>query len=302
MIELRQLRFIVAAVDYGSLHRAASELSVEQSTLSRSIAKLERVVGTTLLNRSHAGVTATAAGAEFIGSIRPIITMTDGLLTRLRSTQRGNIAGLTLGHDCSLSAGKLRDALNDWRTFAPESGIEAVEAGPTVLRASLHSGVVDIAIVPGETSYPEMSCMQIWREHLLAALPINHALTKQDPLSWPQLCQHPIMLTVSSSEYLGHAIRQTSNNNGYVHPTVKLVNTSRESLLSMLGLGNGISILCESGTGVLYPGVVYREVRGLSNQPEIPYSAYWRTGNDNPALKCFVAFLRSRQAGATFRF
>lgn len=61
--DIRQLRYAIAAADHGSFYRAARTLDVEQSTLSRNILKLERVIGGKIFNRSRAGVTTTIAGA-----------------------------------------------------------------------------------------------------------------------------------------------------------------------------------------------------------------------------------------------
>jgi DNA-binding transcriptional LysR family regulator len=44
-IDLRHLRFIVAAADQGSFRRAAELMLVRQSTLSRSIRQLEHSIG-----------------------------------------------------------------------------------------------------------------------------------------------------------------------------------------------------------------------------------------------------------------
>ena len=59
--DIRQLRYAIAAADHGSFYRAARALDIEQSTLSRNILKLERVVGTPIFERSRAGVTTTGA-------------------------------------------------------------------------------------------------------------------------------------------------------------------------------------------------------------------------------------------------
>ncbi len=59
--DIRQLRYAIAAADHGSFYRAARALDVEQSTLSRGISKLERVVGVVLFDRSRSGVATTIA-------------------------------------------------------------------------------------------------------------------------------------------------------------------------------------------------------------------------------------------------
>lgn len=55
--DIRQLRHAIAAADHGSFYRAARALDVEQSTLSRNIIRLERMIGVKLFNRSRSGVT-----------------------------------------------------------------------------------------------------------------------------------------------------------------------------------------------------------------------------------------------------
>lgn len=50
--DIRQLRYAIAAADHGSFYRASRVLDVEQSTLSRAILKLERVIGGRIFNLS----------------------------------------------------------------------------------------------------------------------------------------------------------------------------------------------------------------------------------------------------------
>jgi len=72
-IGLQQLRYAIAAVDYGSFRRAAEILLVRQSTLSRCIRQLEESVGLTIFERSSGGVRATEAGSDFLRLVRSIL-------------------------------------------------------------------------------------------------------------------------------------------------------------------------------------------------------------------------------------
>lgn len=65
ILELRQLRYFVRAVDLGSFSRAAIDLGTVPSTLSQQISQLESSVATRLLERNVRGVSPTAAGLEF---------------------------------------------------------------------------------------------------------------------------------------------------------------------------------------------------------------------------------------------
>jgi len=72
--------------------------------------------------------------------------------------------------------------------------------------------------------------------------------------------------------------------------------SSRETILSVLGGGRGVTIVCEGATGAVYPDVVYRPIHGEQGPALIGYSGYWRDDNCNPALRRFLEFIKTRYA------
>ena len=65
-LELRHLRSVVMAAECGSFRQAAELLGLKQSTLSRSISRIEHGLGLTIFERSSGGVKATAAGRSVL--------------------------------------------------------------------------------------------------------------------------------------------------------------------------------------------------------------------------------------------
>ena len=57
-LTLRQLEYLVAVLDLGSITKAAAVLHVTQPTVSSQIALLERRMGGPLLERGRTGMTA----------------------------------------------------------------------------------------------------------------------------------------------------------------------------------------------------------------------------------------------------
>src|SRR6202008_1184793 len=77
-MELRHLRYFVAAVEEGSLTIAAERrLHPSQPSLSRQIRDLEYEVGAELLSRSVRGVELTAAGRAFLEHARLALMQVD---------------------------------------------------------------------------------------------------------------------------------------------------------------------------------------------------------------------------------
>lgn len=67
------LEYFVKIADAGSISRTAIELGIEQSTMTRHIAKLEADLGVRLFHRSGRGVVLTDAGALLLSRARTVV-------------------------------------------------------------------------------------------------------------------------------------------------------------------------------------------------------------------------------------
>ncbi|CAD7338152.1 LysR family transcriptional regulator [Sphingomonadales bacterium 58] len=294
--DIRQLRYAIAAADHGSFYRASRALDVEQSTLSRAVLKLERVIGNNIFNRSQAGVTMTIAGAQFIRAARPMVANAEKMVAMMRAAGQGRAGGLMIGHNTAISAGHLRATMLGWRAANPDVEIDGVEADRGALLAGLDTGEIDIAILVGEAGHAGFRREGFWNERVIAALPADHALAASEVVHWTDLRRERFLLPAADP---GPEIRDILLGRLMMAgepPDIRMHQASREAILSVLGGGLGVSIICEGGTGARYPDVVYRPIRGEQGPAFVSYSGYWREDNGNPALRRFLAFVRNRHA------
>jgi DNA-binding transcriptional LysR family regulator len=70
-MELRHLRYFVAVAEAEHFGRAAEQLHVSQSPLSRQIAQREEEIGAQLFVPSGRGVKLSPAGRSFLEGARP---------------------------------------------------------------------------------------------------------------------------------------------------------------------------------------------------------------------------------------
>jgi DNA-binding transcriptional LysR family regulator len=75
--DIAELRAFCAAVDLGSLGRAARLLRVSQPALSKRLRVLETLAGARLLDRSSRGVTPTPAGARLYAEARKLLVQAE---------------------------------------------------------------------------------------------------------------------------------------------------------------------------------------------------------------------------------
>jgi LysR family transcriptional regulator, nitrogen assimilation regulatory protein len=76
-MELRQLKYLVAIVDFGSFSRASAQINIAQPALSAQIANLEAELSTSLLVRSSLGVAPTEAGLRLYRQAQSILNQVE---------------------------------------------------------------------------------------------------------------------------------------------------------------------------------------------------------------------------------
>lgn len=88
----QQLRYVITVAETGSITEAARRLFIAQPSLSSAIRDLEAEIGIQIFGRSHAGISITAEGMEFLGYARQVVepmqALTDRYISRRPERQR----------------------------------------------------------------------------------------------------------------------------------------------------------------------------------------------------------------------
>lgn len=69
-MDLRQLEYFLAVIDHGGMNRAAAALHIAQPSLSQSVRRLERELGSQLFHRVGRGLVLAPAGEALVGPAR----------------------------------------------------------------------------------------------------------------------------------------------------------------------------------------------------------------------------------------
>jgi DNA-binding transcriptional LysR family regulator len=297
MIDLRSLRYAVLVADHHSFRKAALALGIHQSAVSRRVRSLEDAIGVSIFERRSGGAYLTCAGVEFVATIRRVLQEIDTAISIAGVAGLGATGRITVGWYASLSNGELRDTLVEYIGRYPGVMVRVVERSRSQLIARLKSKAIDIAIVAGEIDRMIGDAMSLWSERIMIAVPQEHPLSLRSRIQWEDLKGERFLLTNREPGPEIHDILIAQLAVPGDKPTVLSHDVSRENVLSMVGAGQGISLLHECGTAATYPGVVYREIYGDDEPTRVGNVAYWRTANDNPALRRFLSLLRERYPG-----
>lgn len=296
-IELRQLRYAVAAADAQSFSRAAAALNVKQITLSRRVQQLEDRLGVKLFERSTRGAEITKNGRPFIEQARRIITDVDNLRTTARNVSYGLQGRLAVGYCSPLMAGNLRLVISEYLMKFEDVQFDGVEAGPERLFHDLRSRTIDVAVAPIGLCEDGVASRRAWSERLYAVLPLDHGLAEREQIYWQDLRREVFVVPAGGlGPIFGNLIAARLTEQGK-RPSIIVQDTSLESVLSMVAAQRYISIATEASQGVVWTDLRFHEIHDSTGPARLEYALYWRNGNENPALQHFFKLIGERYPG-----
>ncbi|ACI93544.1 transcriptional regulator, LysR family [Afipia carboxidovorans OM5] len=284
-LDLRHLRYIVASARNGSFSAAAHEFNVRQPIISKRIKEAEDELTVALFVRSTSGARLTPAGEEFVVDARRIIEDFDRLAERAKASGAGTLGRIVVGLYKSLSQGALRTFIDEFRERYPDVDLELLEAPFAEIIAGLHSGRVDAAIILGDTGKCEvLGSLALWSEHLMVALPLGHPLADKSVIYWSELKGERFIIGHHDPgpdirDILLRHLAAPSD-----RPEIVTLRLNRDNILSEVGSGKGISLQCESASGLTGLGVVFRPLHDGNGATRVGYIVCWKPDNINPVL------------------
>lgn len=185
-IELRHLRYIIAAASHGSFRRAAQSLGVEQSVISRRIREVEDEIGSQLFRRHSAGVELTDIGKKFLRQaqkgahqIRAAFDSAKAVAVKARELRIGVFGPLNMGF--------LSELFSAFRRDRPGTRLRFSEASSPELVAAVRRGQLDVGIVAEASPGRGYDVMHLWNEPVYLAMPESDPLADQKALRWDDL-------------------------------------------------------------------------------------------------------------------
>ncbi len=176
-MELRQLEHFVAVADELHFTRAAARVHVGQSSLSASVAALERELGDALFVRDNRRVSLTQAGRALLPAARRVLDAVDDGRDAVAGV-RGVLHGeLHVGAIQTLGCVDLSVLLAVFRGAHPEVTIRVTHGAAGDLARAAADAELDIAFVDGPIDRTRLTRATLGHDDLALAVP------RADPLA-----------------------------------------------------------------------------------------------------------------------
>jgi DNA-binding transcriptional LysR family regulator len=189
-VEVRELRTFLAAIDHGSFSAAARALGTTQPTVSRTVARLEEVVGARLVERTTRALTLTASGTALADQARRALDQVSAAvaLARRAAHEPGR---LVVAVKPDGDAGLLDAAVATFE--APDRTVSLILGETETLADAVRTGRADACLVAGPVDLADLDTDLVLSEPRYAVLPPDHPLTGRERLRRADLADVPML-------------------------------------------------------------------------------------------------------------
>ncbi len=192
-MDMRALKCFVWTAELGNITRAAVELGIVQSALSRKIQGIEEELGVTLFARLPRGIQLTPAGRQFLGHARRMLRELEFARSELKH-QAAIEGAVALGLSPTLAPIIAPGCLEQVNREFPDIALRVVEGFSTVMLDPLLSGRIDVAVL---TNPPRLAGLRlepaVSEEVVVVTAPGARGI--QPFYTVEELCRTPLLVT-----------------------------------------------------------------------------------------------------------
>lgn len=290
-VELRHLRYFVTVAEERNITRAAVRLRVAQPALSRQLSDLESELGVKLLDRGRHGVSMTAAGREFHRRAKTLLADASRAADAARIAG-GAIAGrLTLGFPFGLHLDHLAPVIRAFRELHPRVEFAFSHGLRVAQMKGLRDGSLDVAFLNLPGPFTGMDQCIVWRVPFEVVMPETHRLARRKSLEFKDLAGEDFVFCTRESrpEFYDEFFRRCTNA-GFRPQVVQEVGGYPSTMLALIGLGVGLSVLPHFERTEAIRGIVWRPL----TRPELwtDFALVWPRKAASPLVLEFIALAR----------
>lgn len=249
-MELRHLRYFVAAAEAENVSRAALRLHVSQPALSRQIRDLESELGFPLFERSAKSVRLTEAGKAFLPEAQAVLGRVEEAVKTAKAAATGRRLELHVGYAPSPMARIMPPALRAFQKRFPNVKVSLHDLSTEEMLSRVREGVLQLAFLvqPSRAMLRGLHFSELARDPMCLAVAPDHPLARRRSVTLEQASREPLVV-FSRAEYPEYfEYLQTSFRAIKAKPKIAEEHDSAASVIAAIESGCGVAIVAQSFT------------------------------------------------------
>lgn len=186
-IDFDGIQAFVVTAELGGFNKAADQLHITQTALTRRVQKLEAYLGLKLLDRTTRQVSLTAVGREFLPQARAIVNDMTSAVGRLKDMSQHAKGHFTLACVPTMAAHMLPDLIRHYADLCPDNRIRLLDAASYEVRESVLNGQAEMGIAINGEPHPELIETPLFDDPLMFICRDSHPLHTHKSVSWADM-------------------------------------------------------------------------------------------------------------------
>lgn len=297
LISLDQLRHFVVLSEENHFTHAAKKCNIAQPPFSRSIIKLEKTLGTTLIIRNTRSVALTQAGLVFAKHAKQILKMLDDAVLSVSKTE-SYAYQLRLGILEYAFAFFGQNFIEEFSLMNLDIQLVPIDSAPEHLTFSVTHGNVELqfAALSERDQLPERLGLReevIINEPVAALIDAAHPLAKKGKIKIVDLASERLVLFErfrAPDVYRG--LKQSFIDHG-VRAEIELEVGFFQTMIAAIRATNRVGLIPLSASSLIPPEM---KVFPIMDAPHIRLSLVWNESRETKELLTFVQWIIERRS------
>jgi DNA-binding transcriptional LysR family regulator len=252
-IKLSDLHILLAVVQGGSMAKAASELSISQSVVSRAINELEHTLGVRLLDRSRRGVELTQYGRTMLNCGHAVFDDLREGVEHIEFLADPTAGEVRIGATSSLLASFVSTVIERLHRRHPRMVFSVVTTNADALLRDLDQRNLDLLLLRKFGSFAEdqVTFEVLYDNPYFVAAGAKSPWTRRRHVELGKLINEFWVLPPSGTRF-GSIVREIFGSKGLPCPRASVISHDLAMTINLLRTGRYLAIHAESVLG--FPG------------------------------------------------
>jgi len=290
-MDLKRLRQFVAIAEELHFGKAAIRLGLAQPALSQSLQRLERDLGTALVDRSRHHVSLTRAGRTLLEQGRELLAHAERCEAETRRAGQRSMNRLRIAYSLSALYDAIPRCLQSFRKRWPAVRVELSAHTPEEIGSGLLDGKFDIGMaVYRVATVKRLAVVPIERQAIVVALHKSSSLARKRTLHLRDLDGEACIISNNLREAfpaLHEPLVRIFRAAGF-KPNVTDQTRDVEAALRLVSRKLGYTFIPEKIGRAFDPSVVVRPVEEFRNELFVDIVVTWVEGSPSPTTRLFL--------------
>ena len=259
-MELRHLRYFVTVAEELHFGRAAKRLHLAQPALSQQIQRFEKILGTTLFDRTTRTVTLTLSGQALLPEARQVLRQADRALAVVHQSTSGATGTVRFGSVSSASLTVIPPIARSIKRDYPDVTLELADETSDNQINKIRDGKLDFGIMREVKPSADLTIRPLLSERLVVAFSHDHPLASREVVRIDELAEiNLVMFPRNRVTHLHDHISRLFSEDGFEF------NVTQEALqfttiLGFVAANVGAAIIPESLSALNIPTLSYAAI------------------------------------------